>query len=337
MKSDNRKERDHILDVDHLSMHFTTKKRGKTSVVKAVDDVSFYVERGETFGLVGESGCGKTTTGRTIIRLYDPTSGTVSFDGKEISGKMDKSLRKYITDNIAMIFQDPIASLNPRMTVQEIIAEGLKIRGVKDPEELHRQVVAMLEHVGLQAEHASRYPHEFSGGQRQRIGIARALALEPEILVCDEATSALDVSIQETIIQLLVRLQREKQISIVFICHDLALVQSFSHQIAVMYLGHVVEVIPGEQVARGALHPYTQALLSALFSIHMEQGKKIESIQGEAPSPLDIPQGCPFQNRCPHCGERCRREKPQLVEVGPDHLVACHEVAERKKEGGGAA
>lgn len=147
----------------------------------------------------------------------------------------------------------------------------------------------------------------------------------------------LDVSIQETIIQLLVRLQREKQVSIVFICHDLALVQSFSHQIAVMYLGHVVEVIPGEQVARGALHPYTQALLSALFSIHMEQGKKIESIQGEAPSPLDIPQGCPFQNRCPHCGERCRREKPQLVEVGPDHLVACHEVAERKKEGGGAA
>ena len=158
MKSDNRKERDHILDVEHLSMHFTTKKRGKTSVVKAVDDVSFYVERGETFGLVGESGCGKTTTGRTIIRLYDPTSGTVSFDGKEISGKMDKSLRKYITDNIAMIFQDPIASLNPRMTVQEIIAEGLKIRGVKDPEELHRQVVAMLEHVGLQAEHAPGIP-----------------------------------------------------------------------------------------------------------------------------------------------------------------------------------
>ena len=191
--------------------------------------------------------------------------------------------------------------------------------------------------VELPEDFVYRYPHSMSGGQRQRIGIARALALEPEILVCDEATSALDVSIQETIIQLLVRLQREKQLSIVFICHDLALVQSFSHQIAVMYLGHVVEVIPGEQVARGALHPYTQALLSALFSIHMEQGKKIESIQGEAPSPLDIPQGCPFQNRCPHCGERCRREKPQLVEVGPDHLVACHEVAERKKEGGGAA
>ena len=174
--------------------------------------------------------------------------------------------------------------------------------------EVTKRVKELLEQCGLDGGFAGRYPHEVSGGQCQRAAIARALAVEPKILICDEATSALDVSIQETIIQLLVRLQREKQISIVFICHDLALVQSFSHQIAVMYLGHVVEVIPGEQVARGALHPYTQALLSALFSIHMEQGKKIESIQGEAPSPLDIPQGCPFQNRCPHCGERCRRE-----------------------------
>ena len=223
MKSDNRKERDHILDVDHLSMHFTTKKRGKTSVVKAVDDVSFYVERGETFGLVGESGCGKTTTGRTIIRLYDPTSGTVSFDGKEISGKMDKSLRKYITDNIAMIFQDPIASLNPRMTVQEIIAEGLKIRGVKDPEELHRQVVAMLEHVGLQAEHASRYPHEFSGGQRQRIGIARALIVKPQMVIADEPVSALDVSVQAQVINLLNKLKEEMGLTILFIAHNLSI------------------------------------------------------------------------------------------------------------------
>ena len=232
-----------------------------------------------------------------------------------------------------MVFQDPLASFNPKMKVMDILTEPLRNFGRLKRADREAKARELLRMVELPEDFVYRYPHSMSGGQRQRIGIARALALEPEILVCDEATSALDVSIQETIIQLLVRLQREKQISIVFICHDLALVQSFSHQIAVMYLGHVVEVIPGEQVARGALHPYTQALLSALFSIHMEQGKKIESIQGEAPSPLDIPQGCPFQNRCPHCGERCRREKPQLVEVGPDHLVACHEVAERKKEG----
>lgn len=201
-------DRNRILEVEHLSMHFESKKRGKTSLVKAVDDVSFYVKRGETFGLVGESGCGKTTTGRTIIRLYDPTDGTIRFDGTDISGKIDKKLRKYITDNIAMIFQDPIASLNPRMTVQEIIAEGLKIRGVKDQAELHRRVVEMLEHVGLQAEHASRYPHEFSGGQRQRIGIARALIVKPQMVIADEPVSALDVSVQAQVINLLNQIGR---------------------------------------------------------------------------------------------------------------------------------
>ena len=326
MKSDNRKERDHILDVDHLSMHFTTKKRGKTSVVKAVDDVSFYVERGETFGLVGESGCGKTPTGRTIIRLYDPTSGTVSFDGKEISGKMDKSLRKYITDNIAMIFQDPIASLNPRMTVQEIIAEGLKIRGVKDPEELHRQVVAMLEHVGLQAEHASRYPHEFSGGQRQRIGIARALAVDPKFIVCDEPISALDVSIQAQVVNLLVRLQKELGLTYLFIAHDLSMVKHISDRVGVMYMGHIVELASSAELYRNPQHPYTKALLSAIPvpDPEFERSKTLIPLEGEVGSPINCKEGCRFEKRCKYATEQCRSVTPQLREIEAGHYVSCH-------------
>lgn len=303
MKSDNRKERDHILDVDHLSMHFTTKKRGKTSVVKAVDDVSFYVERGETFGLVGESGCGKTTTGRTIIRLYDPTSGTVAFDGKEISGKMDKSLRKYITDNIAMIFQDPIASLNPRMTVQEIIAEGLKIRGVKDPEELHRQVVAMLEHVGLQAEHASRYPHEFSGGQRQRIGIARSLVVKPSVIIADEPVSALDVSIQAQVINLLMDIKKEMDLTILFIAHNLAVVKYFSDRIGVMHFGTMVELADADELYAHPVHPYTKSLLSAIPQPDPDREKDKQRLYYD-PSMHDY-----------------SKEQPSFQEIRPGHFV----------------
>ena len=303
MKSDNRKERDHILDVEHLSMHFTTKKRGKTSVVKAVDDVSFYVERGETFGLVGESGCGKTTTGRTIIRLYDPTSGTVSFDGKEISGKMDKSLRKYITDNIAMIFQDPIASLNPRMTVQEIIAEGLKIRGVKDPEELNRQVVAMLEHVGLQAEHASRYPHEFSGGQRQRIGIARSLVVKPSVIIADEPVSALDVSIQAQVINLLMDIKKEMDLTILFIAHNLAVVKYFSDRIGVMHFGTMVELADADELYAHPVHPYTKSLLSAIPQPDPDREKDKQRLYYD-PSMHDY-----------------SKEQPSFQEIRPGHFV----------------
>ena len=303
MKSDNRNGRDHILDVDHLSMHFTTKKRGKTSVVKAVDDVSFYVERGETFGLVGESGCGKTTTGRTIIRLYDPTSGTVSFDGKEISGKMDKSLRKYITDNIAMIFQDPIASLNPRMTVQEIIAEGLKIRGVKDPEELHRQVVAMLEHVGLQAEHASRYPHEFSGGQRQRIGIARSLVVKPSVIIADEPVSALDVSIQAQVINLLMDIKKEMDLTILFIAHNLAVVKYFSDRIGVMHFGTMVELADADELYAHPVHPYTKSLLSAIPQPDPDREKDKQRLYYD-PSMHDY-----------------SKEQPSFQEIRPGHFV----------------
>lgn len=256
--------REPILQVQNLSMHFTTKKRGVKKTVKAVDDVSFDIYPGETFGLVGESGCGKTTTGRMIIRLYDPTDGKIIFQGKDIAGRIDKSLRKYLTDNIAMIFQDPIASLNPRMTVQEIIGEGLKVRGVKDDKERHRLVVEMLRHVGLQEDHAMRYPHEFSGGQRQRIGIARALIVKPQIVIADEPVSALDVSVQAQVINLLNSLKEELGLTVLFIAHNLSVVKYFSDRIGVMYYGKLVELADAEELFLNPVHPYTRALLSAI-------------------------------------------------------------------------
>ena len=299
-------DRNRILEVEHLSMHFESKKRGKTSLVKAVDDVSFYVKRGETFGLVGESGCGKTTTGRTIIRLYDPTDGTIRFDGTDISGKIDKKLRKYITDNIAMIFQDPIASLNPRMTVQEIIAEGLKIRGVKDQAELHRRVVEMLEHVGLQAEHASRYPHEFSGGQRQRIGIARALIVKPQMVIADEPVSALDVSVQAQVINLLNQLKSEMGLTILFIAHNLSVVKYFSDRIGVMYYGKLVEMADSDELFAHPMHPYTRALLSAIPEPDPVAEKKRKKIHYD-PSIHQYGEG----------------EQPSYHEASPGHTVYC--------------
>ena len=288
---------DHILDVEHLSMYFTTKNRGKKSTVKAVDDVSFYVKRGETFGLVGESGCGKTTTGRTIIRLYDPTWGTVKFNGIEISGKMDRELHKYITDHIAMIFQDPIASLNPRMTVQEIIA--------------------MLEHVGLQAEHASRYPHEFSGGQRQRIGIARALIVEPQLVIADEPVSALDVSVQAQVINLLNKLKQEMGLTILFIAHNLSVVKYFSDRIGVMYFGKLVEMADSNELFKNPLHPYTKALLSAIPEPDPLNEKKRVKIH--------------YDPEIHHYGEG---KQPSYHEVSPGHTIYCsdEEFEEYKKE-----
>ena len=297
---------DHILDVDHLSMHFTTKKRGKKSTVKAVDDVTFYVNRGETFGLVGESGCGKTTTGRTIIRLYDPTGGTVKFDGNEISGKIDKKLRRYITDNIAMIFQDPIASLNPRMTVEEIIAEGLKIRGVKDPTELHHRVIRMLRHVGLQEEHASRYPHEFSGGQRQRIGIARALIVEPQMVIADEPVSALDVSVQAQVINLLNSLKDEMGLTILFIAHNLSVVKYFSDRIGVMYYGKLVEMADSDDLFKNPMHPYTKALLSAIPEPDPINEKKRKKIHYD-----------------PDIHKYTDSNRPTYHEISPGHTIYC--------------
>lgn len=253
-----------ILEVKNLKMYFNTKKRGKRSVTKAVDDVSFSINQGEVFGLVGESGCGKTTTGRTIIRLYDPTDGEVYFNGKLISGKLDSATRRYITDNIAMIFQDPIASLNPRMTVEEIIGEGLKIRGMKSAEDRHNRVIEMLGHVGLVPEHATRYPHEFSGGQRQRIGIARALAVSPSMVIADEPVSALDVSVQAQVINLINQLKDEFGLTILFIAHNLSVVKYFCDRIGVMYFGKLVELSDSDDLFKKPVHPYTKALLSAI-------------------------------------------------------------------------
>ena len=255
---------ENILEVRHLCRHFSTGRGRSRTTVKAVDDVSFCVRKAETFGLVGESGCGKTTTGRTIIRLYDPSSGEILFDGREISGKMTPEKRRYLTDNIAMIFQDSIESLNPRMTIEEIVGEGLKLRGVSDKRERHRRVVEMLNKVGLTEEHAARYPHEFSGSQRQRIGIARAMIVRPKMIIADEPVSALDVSIQAQVINLLNDLKDEMGLTILFIAHNLSVVKYFSDRIGVMYDGKLLEVARSEDLYARPLHPYTRALLSAI-------------------------------------------------------------------------
>lgn len=253
-----------ILEVKNLKMYFSTRRGGKKTLTKAVDDISFNVQKGEVFGLVGESGCGKTTTGRTIIRLYNATGGEVYYDGRLISGKLNNELRRFITDNIAMIFQDPIASLNPRMTVQEIIGEGLKIRGMDDPQERNTRIINMLTHVGLLPEHATRYPHEFSGGQRQRIGIARALAVNPTMIIADEPVSALDVSVQAQVINLINSLKDEFGLTILFIAHNLSVVKYFCDRIGVMYYGKLVETALSNELFENPVHPYTKALLSAV-------------------------------------------------------------------------
>ena len=299
-------ENEYILEVKNLCQHFSSGHGKNKMVVKAVDDVSFAVRRAETFGLVGESGCGKTTTGRTIIRLYDPTGGEVLFDGRDISGKMTKDLRSYLTSNISMIFQDPIESLNPKMTIEEIVGEGLKVRGQKDRDEIHRQVVEMLEKVGLVEEHATRYPHEFSGGQRQRIGIARAIITKPKLVIADEPVSALDVSVQAQVINLLNDLKDEMGLSILFIAHNLSVVKYLSDRIGVMYYGHLVEVANGDDLYKNPLHPYTKALLSAI------------------PEPNPITERT--RKRVDYDPERDHDysvEKPSMVEVEPEHFVYC--------------
>ncbi len=292
-------------------------------VLTACNNVDLTVYPGRTVGIVGESGCGKSTLVRMLTHMETPTTGEITMHGKDIiclKGEALRQSRRYMQ----MVFQDPLASFNPKMKVLDLLTEPMMNFGLLKKSERREKAARLLRMVELPEEFMDRYPHNMSGGQRQRIGIARALSIEPEILICDEATSALDVSIQDTIIELLVRLQKEKNIGIIFICHDIALIQVFAHQIAVMYLGHIVELLPANQVANGALHPYTQALLGALFSIHMNPGSPVESIQGEVPSPLDLPEGCPFQNRCPHCTDRCQSEKPRLIERAPGHFVACH-------------
>ena len=296
----------YILEVKNLHQSFTSGKGKKKITVHAVNDVSFGVHPAETFGLVGESGCGKTTTGRTIIRLYDPTGGEMYFDGRDIGGKMTKDLRKYLTDNIAMIFQDPIESLNPRMTIEEIVGEGLKIRGVTDPAEIRRRVVAMLKKVGLTEEHATRYPHEFSGGQRQRIGIARAIITEPKLIIADEPVSALDVSIQAQVINLLNDLKEEMGLTILFIAHNLSVVKYFSDRIGVMYYGKLVEVAKGDDLYKNPLHPYTKALLSAIPEPNPLTERTRQRVDYDPKRDHDYSQ-----------------EQPSMVEVEEGHFVYC--------------
>lgn len=314
-----RKE-DIILQSKHVVKQFPA-SGGRT--LTACDDISLNVYKGMTLGIVGESGCGKSTFVRMLMQLDNPTSGEILYHGKDIT-KLSAKERWENRQHMQMVFQDPLASFNPKMKVIDILTEPLMNYGRLQKKDKEAKAAELLRMVELPEDFMYRFPHNMSGGQRQRIGIARALSLEPEILVCDEATSALDVSVQKTIIELLVRLQKEKNIGIAFICHDIALIRSFAHQIAVMYLGSIVEVIPGELVGTGAKHPYTQALLGALFSIHMDPSVKIESIESEAPSPLNKPEGCPFRNRCSICTDRCRTEKPVLRELAPGHEVACH-------------
>lgn len=315
-------EADIILQSNHVVKQFPA-PGGK--MLTACNDVNLNVYKGKTLGIVGESGCGKSTFVRMIIQLDKPTSGEILYHGKNIVDLNKKEIWLN-RQNMQMVFQDPLAAFNPKMKIIDIITEPLMNYGKLKKSEREGKAKELLEMVELPADFMYRYPHNMSGGQRQRVSIARALSLEPEILVCDEATSALDVSIQRTVIELLTKLQREKGISMVFICHDLALIRSFAHQIAVMYLGNIVEILPGEEVTDNAKHPYTLALVGAQFSIHMDPDEKIESIESEAPSPLDVPVGCPFQNRCEHCMEKCKTQRPGLQEIAEGHLVACHYV-----------
>ncbi len=319
-----------LLEVKNLQMYFPVTSgaliQRKVADVKAVDDVTFTVHRGETLGLVGESGCGKSTTGRAVLQLYRPTAGTVNFDGTELTQLKGGSLRHF-RRRMQMIFQDPYSSLNPRMNVKNIVTEPMAIHGLHKGERDDR-VNYILNAVGLNPYFAKRYPHEFSGGQRQRIGIARALAVEPDFIVCDEPVSALDVSIQAQIINLLEDLQQEFNLTYLFIAHDLAVVRHISDRVAVMYLGHFVELADSNELYENPLHPYTKALLSAvpITDPELERTRERIILTGDVPSPLRPPSGCVFHTRCPIAIDECREEIPVWREVSPEHWVACHRV-----------
>ncbi|MDO5754886.1 MAG: ATP-binding cassette domain-containing protein [Tissierellia bacterium] len=316
-------EKQVLLEVDDLKKYFRV---GKGLDLKAVDGISFKIYKGETFGLVGESGCGKTTVGRTVLRIYDPTDGTVKFKGQDIKEIKNRKDVQEFKGNAQMIFQDPYSSLDPRMTIGDIIQEGLDVHFPKmTTEEKHARISHLLEIVGLNPEHGARFPHELSGGQRQRIGIARALALEPDFIVCDEPISALDVSIQAQIVNLLNYLQWEMGLTYLFISHDLSMVQHISDRIGVMYLGHLVELTDNKKLYNKPLHPYTQALISAIPVVDLDIEKKERiHLEGEVPSPINPPKGCPFAPRCRECMDICKSKKPQFKEVEEDHWVACH-------------
>ena len=313
-----------LIEVKNLKKYFTKKSgllKKELKEVKAVDDVSFYIKKGETLGLVGESGCGKSTLGRTLIRLYDVTDGEILFDGEDISKKSEKELKNF-RKRTQTIFQDPYASLNPNMTVKDIIREPLDIHTNFSKDEKDKIVYEMLEKVGLNKEHATRYPHEFSGGQRQRIGIARALSVKPDFIFCDEPISALDVSIQAQIINLLEDLQKELGITYLFIAHDLSMVKHISDRVCVMYLGKVVEIGSSEDIYENPKHPYTKALLSSIPKIDDDTEEEI--LEGDVPSPLNPPSGCRFRTRCKYAKEICSKENPPRVDFGNEHYAYCH-------------
>lgn len=311
-----------LIEVKNLKKYFQV---GTHATLKAVDDVSFKIFKGETLGLVGESGCGKTTCGRTVMGLYDATGGEILFDGEDIS-KYSKKEKKEFTRRAQIIFQDPYASLNPRMTVGDIIGEGIDIHNLYSGDERQKRIYELLQLVGLNKEHASRFPHEFSGGQRQRIGIARALAIEPDFIVCDEPISALDVSIQAQVVNLLIKLQNELGLTYLFIAHDLSMVKHISDRVGVMYLGTMVELTTSEKLYANPLHPYTQALLSAIPVPDPEyaKAKKRIPLEGEVPSPINPKPGCRFAPRCKYAKEICTQENPVLKEIEPGHFAACH-------------
>ncbi len=315
-----------LLEVAGLKKHFPVKKGflGKSAgVVHAVDGVSFAIQEGETLGLVGESGCGKSTVGKTILKLIEPTAGTIALRGKRIERLSQREMRPYRRE-LQVVFQDPYSSLNPRLTVGDIVAEPLANYGVAAGAALKERVAALLAKVGLRADAMRRYPHEFSGGQRQRIGIARALALQPSLILCDEPVSALNVSVQAQVVNLLRDLQAEFHLSYLFVAHDLAVVEHISRRIAVMYLGKIVELASKDALFTAPLHPYTEALLSAIPLPDPTAKRARIILQGDVPSPITPPAGCRFHTRCPYVMARCREEEPAMREVRPGHQVACH-------------
>ena len=320
-----------LVEVKHLKQYFDISEGFfKSRPLKAVDDVSFTIKKGETLGLVGESGCGKTTVGRTILHLYKPTAGEIWYDGVKIGDK--KSLEDF-RKKATMVFQDPYSSLNPRMTVADIIAEPLDIHKMySSSQERRDRILELMEYVGLNSEHASRYAHEFSGGQRQRIGIARSLALKPGFIVCDEPVSALDVSIQAQVINMFDELQEKLGLTYLFIAHDLLVVRHISDRIAVMYLGRMVELADAEEIYDHPLHPYSRSLISAVPVPDPKTARENKRIvlSGDIPSPLNAPSGCPFRTRCPHACDKCAESMPELKDMGSGHFVACHLVEEGK-------
>ena len=318
-----------LLEVKDLKQYFNINMGVfKTRPLKAVDGVSFHINKGETLGLVGESGCGKTTVGRTILHLYEPTGGEIWFNGKKIEGK--EAIKEFRT-KATMVFQDPYSSLNPRMTVSDIIGEPLDVHKMySTKQERQERILELMDHVGLNSEHASRYAHEFSGGQRQRIGIARALAVNPDFIVCDEPVSALDVSIQAQVINMFDELQEKLGLTYLFIAHDLLVVRHISDRIAVMYLGHIVEMAEANEIYEHPLHPYSQSLMSAVPvpDPKIARANKRIVLSGDIPSPLNAPSGCAFRTRCPYATEACAQSVPEFKEISSGHYVACHRVKE---------